>query len=169
MLGNRNNLEDLTATDATAIAPPQHRTLSLATAHIGMKFSYCVTGLGALATRSPHVGPIHRRRAMAAGIRYFLIVIQLLPLGLFMAAPRTTTKEVRPNPRPQRHVWEYGVWYCASMLAWEMTHLIFQDIRYIGVTLGKRTQRSMNPKSMRLDGIPVAERGSYGKAEHQQE
>ncbi|KAH9163790.1 hypothetical protein EDB89DRAFT_481110 [Lactarius sanguifluus] len=33
----------------------------------------------------------------------------VLPLGLFMAAPRTATKEVRPNPRPRRHVWEYGV------------------------------------------------------------
>ncbi|KAH9039834.1 hypothetical protein EDB85DRAFT_1928050 [Lactarius pseudohatsudake] len=35
------------------LLPPQHRTLSLATSHIGTKFSYCVTGLGHLPLAHP--------------------------------------------------------------------------------------------------------------------
>ncbi|KAH9016886.1 hypothetical protein EDB84DRAFT_1679658 [Lactarius hengduanensis] len=71
--------------------------------------------------------------------------------------------------------------YCASMLAWEMTHLIFQDIRldlrepvnnsrarwYIGVTLGKRTQRSMKPKSMAFQRLNEAVMGKLSTSRRQ--
>ncbi|KAH9042917.1 hypothetical protein EDB83DRAFT_2408168 [Lactarius deliciosus] len=82
MLKKRTNLEDLTETNATTIAPAPAPPHSLTTAHIGKKFSltYCVTRLGHLPLAHPTLVfdlPLPRRLVLTVPIvdkRHFLSI-----------------------------------------------------------------------------------------------